>query len=95
MKNSDYKHSIQLASGQVFQITPEHLDSILRPYIKPDSVKVIKVDQEPLVGDTQFNAVLLRLYLTYDQAPTSAPRSLIAKLPTAKTENLYFERIEP
>jgi len=69
--------SLQSPQRQLF---PTFLNSVLQPFLDTDSVTVIEVKEEKLVG--QFNADLRRLYLTYDQPAGTAPHSLIAKLPT-------------
>ncbi len=85
MNQSD-KQRIRLSSGAVFHITPDFLNSVLEAWIAPDQVLISSVRREPLIGGDSFNATLLRLYLTYDQPPTTAPQTLIAKLPTPETE---------
>ena len=84
--NQSQKQRIQLTSGKVFQITPEFLNSALEPWIIPNQAVITDVRQEQLTGGDSFNATLLRLYLTYDQPPTTAPQTLVAKLPTLETE---------
>jgi hypothetical protein len=68
------------------QITPAFLTSVLKAAGVLRRASVTGIDIEPLTAKTSFNAQLLRAYLTYDKQEESAPRSLVAKLPTADNE---------
>ena len=59
---------------------------MLKPWIIPNQAVITDVRQEQLTGGDSFNATMLRLYLTYDQPTTTAPQTLVAKLPTLETE---------
>jgi len=84
--NHVHQHPIQLTSGNLFQLTPDFLNSVLKSWIDPDQATIIDIRQEQLTGATRFNAVLLRLYLEYDRPTTRTPQLLIAKLPTTRTD---------
>ena len=77
---------IQLASGQVFEMTPEFINTVLCAEFEQDGAAVLAIQLEPLAEESHFNAVLYRLHLTYHQQNENAPKSLIAKLPTARAE---------
>jgi hypothetical protein len=68
------------------QITPAFLTSILKSAGALGRASVTAIDVEPLAAETSFNAQLARVYLTYDRQEPKAPRSVIAKLPTANPE---------
>ena len=85
-RNRSQPNRIQLASGQVFEMTPDFINTVLSPELEPDSAPILSIQLEQLAGESQFNAVLYRIHLTYPQPTENAPKSLIAKLPTAKTE---------
>jgi hypothetical protein len=73
-------------SPPTIQLTPDFLNSILRAFVEPKNATLLDVRLELLGEEGSYNAVLLRLYLTYDQPLTTGPKTLIAKLPTGQTE---------
>lgn len=77
---------IQLASGQVFEMTPDLINMVLCAEFEPDGTDILAIQLEPLAEVSHFNALLYRLHLTYQQPTENRPESLIAKLPTARTE---------
>ena len=77
---------IQLASGQIFEMAPDFINAVLSPELESQGAAIRSIQLEKLTGETQFNALLYRLHLTYDQPTENAPKSLIAKLPTNRTE---------
>lgn len=77
---------LQLASGQVFEMTPDFLNEVLSSELTQEEAVISAVQLEPLAGDFQFNAVIYRLHLSYQRPTENAPQSLIAKLPTARKE---------
>ena len=90
--NSSQPLTLQLASGQAFEMTPDFFNALLSSELEPDCAAIRSVQLVPLAGETQFNAVLYRIHLTYHQPTENTPRSLIAKLPTARTE--LYERAQ-
>jgi len=62
------------------------MNVVLSPELEPQGVAIRAIQLEPLAEESQFNAALYRLHLTYHQPTENAPKSLIAKLPTARTE---------
>jgi len=74
----------------VNQITPAFLNSILATVPKFQGATIVDVRPEQLAGDSVFNAILLRLYLVFENTRSTSPQSLIAKLPTLQTE--LYER---
>lgn len=64
------------------QINSDFLTSIFRTTGVLDKAAVTRIDIEPLVSNSGFNAQLARLHLAYSHAEAHAPQSLIAKLPT-------------
>lgn len=72
--------------GQAPNMTPTFVNSILDSFLGRDQVTVIDVKQEPLTGSNRYNALMLRLHLTYDREPHMAPQTLIAKLPMGKLD---------
>jgi len=83
---------IQQTPKTIIQLTPDFITPILRPFVEPEHAILLDVRSEPLGAEASYNAVLLRLYLTYDQPLTTGPLTLIAKLPTGQTE--LHERAE-
>ena len=65
--------------------TPQFLTSILLG-AGFSSAFVKTVRTERILGKKRFNADVMRLHLSYEVEPSAAPRTLIAKLPTANSE---------
>lgn len=65
------------------ELTPEWLTRVLREHGSLQSGAVVNVECEPLDEGRGFTGRVARLRLAYDAAEGSAPRSLVAKLPTA------------
>jgi thiamine kinase-like enzyme len=85
-RNPSHSNKIRLASGQVFEMTPAFLNRVLSSELDPEDAAISAVQVEQLTGETHFNAVLCRLHLSYHQPNENVPKTLIAKLPTARTE---------
>ena len=67
-------------------MTPDFINRVLSSELEPQGGAICKVQLEKLAGKSQSNAVLYRLNLSYHKPTKNAPKSLIAKLPTARTE---------
>lgn len=68
------------------QISPSAISTALRAAGVIDQGAVTSLELEPIQEHSAFNAQLVRLYLSYDLQKTGAPKSLVAKLPTARAE---------
>ena len=64
---------IKQHSPPTIQLTPDFLTPILRPFVEPENATLLEVFSEPLGAEASYNAVILRLYLTYDQPLGSRP----------------------
>jgi thiamine kinase-like enzyme len=58
----------------------------LQPHVEPEGATIAAIHLEQLDSEARYNAILLRLTMTYDRTVASGPQSVIAKLPTAKSE---------
>ena len=74
------------------QLTPEFLNTLLGLPARPDRAQIVDIRQEEIRAAVQFNAVLVRIHLTYDRPGTGTPDSLIAKLPKEEVELYELER---
>jgi hypothetical protein len=76
------------ATAQPPLITPDFLNALLPSAMGLDSALTINPHYERLTGQPAFTANIWRIRLTYDPPQPHAPASLIAKLPTVRT-NLH------
>lgn len=72
------------------EITPSWLTGALAPQLASESVTVTNVESDPIALGVGFAGGLGRLSVEYDRDSESAPKTLIAKLPSAHapTRNL-------